>query len=64
VRRGKQKVQIGENKRVFEVLKVCKAAEAYILAAKAVLSSENNLTKVLKVDGEAIFISDGYAVLY
>jgi sterol-4alpha-carboxylate 3-dehydrogenase (decarboxylating) len=64
VRRGKQKVQIGENKRVFEVLEVRKAAEAHILAAKAVLSSENNPTKVPKVDGEAIFISDGHAVLY
>lgn len=49
---------------MFEVLEVRKAAEAHILAAKVVLRKENNPTTVPKVDGEAIFISDGHAIPY
>lgn len=64
VRKGQYKVQIGDNKRVFEVLEVGKAAEAHILAAKAVLRAENSSTPLPKVDGEAFFISDGRAVPY
>jgi sterol-4alpha-carboxylate 3-dehydrogenase (decarboxylating) len=64
VRKGQHKVQIGDNKRVFEILEVGKAAEAHILAARAVLRRENHSMKVPKVDGEAIFISDGHAVPY
>ncbi|PVI07891.1 NAD(P)-binding protein [Periconia macrospinosa] len=66
VRKGQHKVQIGENKRVFEVVEVRKAAEAHILAAKVLLRrEENSPTKGLpKVDGEAFFISDGHPVPY
>ena len=64
VRKGEHKMQIGDNKRVFEVLEVRKAAEAHILAAKALLRRENSPTAVPKVDGEAIFISDGHAIPY
>ncbi|KAJ4296564.1 erg26, C-3 sterol dehydrogenase [Kalmusia sp. IMI 367209] len=64
MRKGQHKVQIGDNKRLFEVLEVRKAAEAHILAAKAVLRSQNSPTKVPKIDGEAIFISDGHAIAY
>ncbi|KAF2478370.1 NAD(P)-binding protein [Lindgomyces ingoldianus] len=64
VRKGQHKMQIGDNKRVFEVVEVRKVAEAHILAAKAVLRREISPTKVPKVDGEAIFISDGHAIPY
>jgi sterol-4alpha-carboxylate 3-dehydrogenase (decarboxylating) len=63
VRRGEHKMQVGDNKRIFEVLEVRKAAEAHVLAAKAVLRSEASPTAP-KVDGEAFFISDGKAVPY
>ncbi|KAF1936823.1 NAD(P)-binding protein [Clathrospora elynae] len=64
MRKGQHKMQVGDNKRVFEVLEVTKAAEAHILAAKALLREKNSSTKGPKVDGEAIFISDGHAVPY
>lgn len=64
MRKGEHRVQIGNNKRVFEVLEVRKAAEAHILAAKALLRKEYEPTTSPKVDGEAFFISDGHAIPY
>jgi sterol-4alpha-carboxylate 3-dehydrogenase (decarboxylating) len=67
VRRGEHKVQIGDNQGVFEVVEVSKAAEAHILAAKALLRSDNRPATVRKVNGEALeasFISNGHAIPY
>jgi sterol-4alpha-carboxylate 3-dehydrogenase (decarboxylating) len=55
VRKREHKMQIGQNKKVFEFIYVAKAAEAHILAARALVDPET----VASVGGEAFFISDG-----
>jgi sterol-4alpha-carboxylate 3-dehydrogenase (decarboxylating) len=52
VRKNEHKMQVGRNKKVFEFLYVKKAAEAHVLAVRALLQPPS-------VAGEAFFISDG-----
>ncbi|KAK2136178.1 hypothetical protein NOF04DRAFT_1166837, partial [Fusarium oxysporum II5] len=55
IRRKEHKMQVGNDTKVFEFLYVKKAAEAHILAMKALLDLETRD----KAGGEAFFISDG-----
>ncbi len=57
VRNNEHKMQVGQNKKVFEFVYVAKAAEAHILAARALMDPET----APGVGGEAFFISDGKA---
>ena len=57
-RAGKAKAQIGNNTNLFDITYVGNAAEAHILAAKALLRDPLP-TGDLKVDGEAFFITNG-----
>ncbi|KAH6667981.1 C-3 sterol dehydrogenase/C-4 decarboxylase [Halenospora varia] len=60
--KGQHKMQIGNDSNNFELVFVEKAAEAHILAAKALLEP---LTRPQgRVDGEAFFISDGLPTPY
>jgi sterol-4alpha-carboxylate 3-dehydrogenase (decarboxylating) len=56
LKKGRQRVQVGDNKKRFEFCWVGKAAEAHVLAGKALVAGTEG------VDGEAFFISDGVAV--
>ncbi|KAF1954376.1 NAD(P)-binding protein [Byssothecium circinans] len=55
VRKKEHKMQIGQNKKVFEFVYVAKAAEAHILAVRALMDPKT----AAGVAGEAFFISDG-----
>lgn len=55
IKKKEHKVQIGNNTKVFEFIYVEKAAEAHILAARALLDP----SRVDSVAGEAFFITDG-----
>ncbi|KAF5563865.1 C-3 sterol dehydrogenase (C-4 decarboxylase) [Fusarium napiforme] len=55
IRRNEHKMQVGNDTKVFEFLYVKKAAEAHILAMKALLDSEKRDI----AGGQAFFISDG-----
>jgi sterol-4alpha-carboxylate 3-dehydrogenase (decarboxylating) len=55
VRKKEHKMQVGQNKKLFEFLYVRKAAEAHILAMRALL----DFSKADGVAGEAFFVSDG-----
>lgn len=55
VRKKEHKTQVGQNKKVVEFVYVAKAAEAHILAARALM----NLKTAAGVAGEALFRSDG-----
>ncbi|EXA51479.1 hypothetical protein FOVG_00105 [Fusarium oxysporum f. sp. pisi HDV247] len=55
IRRKEHNMQVGNDTKVFEFLYVKKAAEAHILAMKALLDLETRD----KAGGEAFFISDG-----
>ncbi|KAK4238687.1 NAD(P)-binding protein [Achaetomium macrosporum] len=55
VRKKQHKMQIGQNNKIFEFLYIKKAAEAHILAARALLEAES----ASNVAGEAFFVSDG-----
>ncbi|KAF2679171.1 NAD(P)-binding protein [Lentithecium fluviatile CBS 122367] len=55
LRKKEHKMQVGKNKKVFEFVYVKKAAEAHILASRALLDSQ----KAPAVAGQAFFISDG-----
>jgi sterol-4alpha-carboxylate 3-dehydrogenase (decarboxylating) len=55
VRKKEHKMQIGQNKKLFEFCYVAKAAEAHILAARVLLNPET----AAGIAGEAFFISDG-----
>jgi sterol-4alpha-carboxylate 3-dehydrogenase (decarboxylating) len=55
VRKEEHRMQIGQNKKSFEFVYVAKAAEAHILAARALLNPKT----AVSVAGEAFFISDG-----
>ncbi|KAF4624316.1 hypothetical protein G7Y89_g13857 [Cudoniella acicularis] len=54
IRKNEHRVQLGKNDKLWEFAYVGKAAEAHILAAKALLRESGP-----KVDGEAFFITDG-----
>ncbi|KAM5476752.1 putative 3beta-hydroxysteroid-4alpha-carboxylate 3-dehydrogenase [Microsporum audouinii] len=56
IRKGEYKTQIGTNSKLFEFVYVKSAANAHVLAAKSLLSTD---TGRLKVDGEAFFVTDG-----
>lgn len=64
IKEGQHKTQVGENTRVFEVLDVHKAAEAHVLAAKALLAQDAQLPDAKEVAGEAFYISDGIPTPY
>ncbi|KAF5251252.1 hypothetical protein FANTH_3687 [Fusarium anthophilum] len=55
IRRKEHKMQVGSDTKIFEFLYVKKAAEAHILAMKALLDLEMRE----KAGGQAFFISDG-----
>jgi sterol-4alpha-carboxylate 3-dehydrogenase (decarboxylating) len=55
VRKKEHKTQLGPNKKLFEFVYVEKAAEAHLLAVRALLDPDT----VTGVAGEAFFISDG-----
>ena len=55
LRKKQYKSQVGPNKKLFEFVYVKKAAEAHILATRALLDSENGA----EVAGQAFFVSDG-----
>lgn len=55
LRKNEQKMQVGENKKVFEFIYVKKAAEAHVLALRALLDPSTSSA----VAGEAFFVSDG-----
>lgn len=55
MRRNEHKMQLGQNKKLFEFIYVAKAAEAHILAARALLDPD----ATAGVAGEAFFVSDG-----
>ncbi|KAL6918994.1 hypothetical protein ACHAPO_009267 [Fusarium lateritium] len=55
IRRNEHKMQVGNDDKLFEVAYVKKAAEAHILAMKALLDP----TTRVQAGGEAFFISDG-----
>lgn len=64
IKRGEHKIQIGSNAKVFEFCNVHKAAEAHVLAAKALLrvadsGSEEQEGPCPRPDGQGYFISDG-----
>ncbi|KAF2448088.1 NAD(P)-binding protein [Karstenula rhodostoma CBS 690.94] len=56
VRKKEHKMQVGQNKKVFEFLYVKKAAEAHVLALRALLDPSASSD----VAGEAFFVSDGH----
>jgi sterol-4alpha-carboxylate 3-dehydrogenase (decarboxylating) len=60
VRKGEYKMQLGENKKMFEFVYVASASEAHVLAAKALLRADaaSKDKENLKVHGEAFFITD------
>jgi sterol-4alpha-carboxylate 3-dehydrogenase (decarboxylating) len=55
VRKKEHKMQVGQNKKVFEFLYVKKAAEAHVRALRALLDPSASS----QVAGEAFFVSDG-----
>jgi sterol-4alpha-carboxylate 3-dehydrogenase (decarboxylating) len=57
IKKDEHKVQLGDNKPVFEFVFVEKASEAHILAAKRILEGQD-------VGGQAFFISDGVTLPY
>lgn len=61
VRKGEHKMQLGDDKKLFEFVYVKSASEAHLLAAKALLRTDTTPTgrESPKVHGEAFFITDG-----
>lgn len=59
IKRGEHKIQIGSDSKVFEFCDVHKAAEAHVLAAKALLRVDSGSDNGLQPDGQGYFISDG-----
>lgn len=59
IKRGEHKMQIGSDSKVFEFCSVHKAAEAHVLAAKALLRVDSAPRQDAQPDGQGYFISDG-----
>jgi sterol-4alpha-carboxylate 3-dehydrogenase (decarboxylating) len=59
IKRGEHKIQIGSDSKVFEFCSIYKAAEAHILAAKALLRVDAGFKQDPRPDGQGYFISDG-----
>ncbi len=61
VRKAEQKIQLGEDEKLFEFVYVKSASEAHVLAAKALLreDTDSSGSERPKVHGEAFFITDG-----
>jgi sterol-4alpha-carboxylate 3-dehydrogenase (decarboxylating) len=61
LRKGEHKMQLGDNKKMFEFVYVESATEAHVLAAKALLRPDtaSDGRRSPKVHGEAFFITDG-----
>lgn len=57
-KRGQTKVQLGDNKNLFDFTENTNVAHAHHLAAAALLSSNATLPATEKVDGEAFFITN------
>ena len=62
LRAGHQRRQIGDNTNLYDACSVQNAATAHVLAAKALFIERDD--PLLKVDGEAFFITDGNPVPY
>ncbi|KAI9696323.1 MAG: hypothetical protein M1820_008165 [Bogoriella megaspora] len=60
MRKGEHTMQLGNNEKLFEFLNVESAAEAHVLAAKALLRPGEGIGP--NPDGEAYFITDGKAI--
>ncbi|KAK1254892.1 hypothetical protein MKX08_008887 [Trichoderma sp. CBMAI-0020] len=59
IKRGEQRMQVGSDSKVFEFCSVHKAAEAHVLAAKALLRVDSAPRQDAQPDGQGYFISDG-----
>ncbi|KAL6904561.1 hypothetical protein GGI43DRAFT_282993 [Trichoderma evansii] len=59
IKKGEHKIQIGSDSKVFEFCDVRKAAEAHVLAAKALLRVDSDSNEGPQPDGQGYFISDG-----
>lgn len=66
LRRGENRFQLGDNSNLFDWVHVENAATAHVLAAKALVAESayleeqgEEVTKSMKVSGEAFFITDG-----
>lgn len=62
LRAGHQHRQIGDNTNLYDACSVQNAATAHVLAAKALFIERND--PLLKVAGEAFFITDGRPIPY
>ncbi|KAL9079318.1 MAG: hypothetical protein Q9157_001794 [Trypethelium eluteriae] len=62
LQKGEQRLQLGDNTKLFEFLYVENAAEAHVLAAKALLRADRDTALSPNPDGEAYFITDGHAL--
>ncbi|MCJ1314668.1 hypothetical protein MMC25_008350 [Agyrium rufum] len=59
LRKGNHKMQIGNNKKLFEFCYVESAVSAHILTAKALVAEDATADSSKKVAGESFFITDG-----
>ncbi|KAH8121805.1 sterol-4alpha-carboxylate 3-dehydrogenase (decarboxylating) [Trichoderma asperellum] len=59
IKRGEHRIQIGSDAKVFEFCHVHEAAEAHVLAAKALLRLDSGSYDGARPDGQGYFISDG-----
>ncbi|PNP46261.1 hypothetical protein TGAMA5MH_02296 [Trichoderma gamsii] len=59
IKRGEHRMQVGSDSKVFEFCSVHKAAEAHVLAAKALLRVDSVPRQDAQPDGQGYFISDG-----
>ena len=62
MRDGHHRRQIGDNTNLYDACSVQNAATAHVLAARALLTERDD--PLLKIDGEAFFISDGRPLPY
>ena len=60
LRAGLQRKQIGGTTNLYNTFSIQNAATAHVLAAKALLSDQKY--PLLKVDGEAFFITEGHSI--
>ena len=59
LRNGASRVQIGDNASLYDTCSVTNAARAHLLAVKRFLEGNYSSDRSLRVDGEALFITDG-----
>lgn len=56
------RLQLGPNECLHEWVYVENAAYAFVLAAKALISSQPNVEPAMRVDGELFFVTDGHPI--